>query len=157
MMQPGLEAPASGASVDDLRSAAKAAHLRYVSDHRPGINRVRTPKGFRYIRPDGEAVSDEETIARIQKLAIPPAYEEVWICPIPAGHLQAVGRDARGRKQYRYHPRWRTVRDEAKYTKMLIFGRVLPEIRKRVDHDLARHGLPREKVLAGSRGCWKRR
>jgi DNA topoisomerase I len=143
-----LEVPESGTSIEDLKAAAKAAHLRYVSDRRPGIRRIRTPKGFRYIHPKGHTITDEETIARIHKLAIPPAYEDVWICPDPNGHLQAVGRDARGRKQYRYHPRWRSVRDEAKYTKMLIFGRVLPLIRKRVEQDLARHGLPREKVLA---------
>jgi DNA topoisomerase I len=143
-----LEVPESGTSLPDLKAAAKAAQLRYVSDRRPGISRVRTPKGFRYVGPDGEVLTDEASIARIQKLAIPPAYEDVWICPIPNGHLQAVGRDARGRKQYRYHPRWRAVRDEAKYTKMLIFGRVLPAIRQRVEQDLARNGLPREKVLA---------
>ncbi len=143
-----LEVPESGTSIEDLKAAAKAAHLRYVSDHRPGLRRVRAPKGFRYVDPAGQAITDEETIARIHKLAIPPAYEDVWICPNPNGHLQAVGRDARGRKQYRYHPRWRAVRDEAKYTKMLIFGRVLPVIRERVSHDLSRHGLPREKVLA---------
>ena len=143
-----LEVPESGTSVEDLKAAAKAAHLRYVSDRRPGIRRVRASHGFRYIDPKGHTITDEETIARIHKLAIPPAYEDVWICPDPNGHLQAVGRDARGRKQYRYHPRWRAVRDEAKYTKMLVFGRVLPAIRERVDHDLSRQGLPREKVLA---------
>ncbi len=137
-----------GSTEEEMKAAARAAHLRYVSDKRPGISRVRTPKGFRYIAPDGARITDEETIARIQKLAIPPAYESVWICPDPNGHLQAVGRDARGRKQYRYHPRWREVRDEAKYTKMLIFGRVLPKIRERVNEDLALRGLPREKVLA---------
>lgn len=135
-------------SVASLTEAAKAAHLRYVSDDKPGIARVRTRKGFRYVAPDGSRVTDEATIARIQKLAVPPAYEDVWICPDPNGHIQAVGRDARRRKQYRYHPRWREVRDEAKYAKLLAFGRVLPEIRKRVEHDLARPGLPREKVLA---------
>ncbi len=143
-----LEVPESGTSIEDLKAAAKAAHLRYVSDRRPGIRRVRIDKGFRYLDPHGEPITDEATIGRIHKLAIPPAYEDVWICANLNGHLQAVGRDARGRKQYRYHPRWRAVRDEAKYTKMLIFGRVLPAIRARVDHDLARHGLPREKVLA---------
>ncbi len=143
-----LEVPKSGTGTEDLKAAARAAHLRYVSSDRPGIRRVRTPKGFRYLAPDGATITDEETIARIQRLAIPPAYEDVWICPNPAGHLQAVGRDGRGRKQYRYHPRWRSVRDEAKYTKMLIFGRVLPEIRKTVERDLARAGLAREKVLA---------
>jgi DNA topoisomerase-1 len=142
--------PPSGLSPDELKAAAKAAHLHYVSDHKPGITRVRTPKGFRYVAPDGHRITDEETIARIQKLAIPPAYEKVWICPDPNGHIQAVGRDARGRKQYRYHPRWREVRDEAKFSKMLVFGRVLPKIRERVEHDLSRHGLPREKVLAAA-------
>jgi DNA topoisomerase I len=143
-----LEVPESGTSIEELKAAAKAARLRYVSDRKPGIRRLRTPKGFRYVDPAGNRITDEDTIARIQKLAIPPAYEDVWICPDPSGHLQAVGRDARGRKQYRYHPRWRAIRDEAKYTKMLIFGRVLPEIRRRVEHDLALSGLSREKVLA---------
>ena len=133
-----------------MKAAARAAHLRYVSDRRPGIRRVRTPKGFRYVAPDGSRITDEETISRIQKLAIPPAYEQVWICPDANGHLQAAGRDARGRKQYRYHPRWRQVRDESKYAKMLVFGRVLPTIRTRVEHDLALHGLPRERVLAAA-------
>ncbi len=142
------DVPESGTSVEDLKAAAKAAHLRYVSDRRPGISRVPTPKGFRYLNPRGERITDEETISRIQKLAIPPAYQNVWICPDPNGHLQAVGRDARGRKQYRYHKRWREVRDQAKYSKMLIFGRLLPRIRERVEHDLALRGLPRDKVLA---------
>jgi DNA topoisomerase-1 len=95
-----------------------------------------------------QQVSDEETLTRIRKLAIPPAYENVWICTDPNGHLLAVGRDARGRKQYRYHPRWREVRDEGKYGKMLLFGKQLPRIRAQVQKDLARHGIPREKVLA---------
>ena len=137
----------SDAFSHDPHEAARAAHLHYVSDKKPGITRVRDGDGFAYRNPDGTAV-DEQTVERIHKLAIPPAYTEVWICRDPKGHLQAVGRDARGRKQYRYHPRWREVRDEAKYGKMLVFGRVLPEIRARVRHDLARHGLPREKVLA---------
>lgn len=138
----------SGPSPEDLRAAAKAAHLHYVSDAKPGIRRERTRKGFRYVAPDGSRITDEETIARIQKLAIPPAWEDVWICADPRGHIQAVGRDAKRRKQYRYHPRWREVRDEAKYSKMLVFGRALPAIRAQVAHDLARPGLPREKVLA---------
>jgi len=133
---------------DDPVEAARVAKLRYVSDERPGIRRERTPEGFQYRNPDGSLVSDEATLARIKKLAIPPAYEDVWICRIPNGHLQASGRDARGRKQYRYHPRWRLVRDEAKYSRMLIFGRVLPIIRSRVDEDLGKPGLRREKVLA---------
>ncbi len=114
----------------------------------PASARVREGDGFAYHNPDGSPVTDERTLERIRKLAIPPAYTDVWICRDPQGHLQAVGRDARGRKQYRYHPRWREVRDEAKYGKMLVFGRVLPRIRARVREDLARHGLPREKVLA---------
>jgi len=139
-------------TLDDLpldpHEAARAAHLHYVSDKKPGITRVREGDGFTYYNPDGSPVTDERTLERIRKLAIPPAYTEVWICRDPQGHLQAVGRDARGRKQYRYHPRWREVRDEAKYGKMLVFGQVLPRIRARVREDLARHGLPREKVLA---------
>jgi DNA topoisomerase I len=132
----------------DPHDAARAAHLHYVSDKKPGITRIREGDGFAYRNPDGSPVTDERTLERIRKLAIPPAYIKVWICRNPQGHLQAVGRDARGRKQYRYHPRWRAVRDEAKYGKMLVFGRVLPRIRARVREDLARHGLPREKVLA---------
>ncbi len=140
--------PDPSSTVAEMKQAARAAHLRYISDKRPGIRRVRTPKGFRYVAPDGSRITDEETISRIQKLAIPPAYEDVWICPEPNGHLQAVGRDARGRKQYRYHARWRQVRDESKYAKMLVFGRVLPRIRERIEQDLALRGLPRERVLA---------
>ncbi len=139
-----------GSVTAEMKAAARAAHLRYVSDTRPGIRRVRTAKGFRYVAPDGSRITDEETISRIQKLAIPPAYEDVWICPDPNGHLQAVGRDARGRKQYRYHARWRQVRDELKYAKMLVFGRVLPRIRTRVEHDLALRGMQRERVLAAA-------
>lgn len=138
----------AGTSVEELKAAARAAKLRYVTDRRPGITRVRTKGGFGYRMPDGSRITDEETLTRIRKLAIPPAYEDVWICLHANGHLQAVGRDARGRKQYRYHPRWRAVRDEAKYGKMLLFGRVLPKIRAQVEQDLARRGLPREKVLA---------
>ncbi len=140
--------PAVPADLPELKAAARAAKLRYVSDRRPGITRERTEAGFRYRAPDGSELTDPDTLARIRKLAIPPAYEQVWICPDPNGHLQAVGRDARGRKQYRYHPRWRAVRDESKYGKMLLFGRLLPAIRQRVAHDLGRSGLPRERVLA---------
>lgn len=122
--------------------------MRYVSDARPGIQRRRAGKGFRYRAPDGSLIHDVETLQRIRSLAIPPAWTDVWICPTPNGHLQATGRDAKGRKQYRYHPRWRTVRDETKYTRLIAFGEALPRIRARVHADLARHGLPREKVLA---------
>jgi DNA topoisomerase-1 len=129
-------------------AAARAAGLRYVSDQSPGIARQRAKDGFRYLDANGKAVRDGATLARIKALAIPPAWENVWICPHANGHLQACGRDARGRKQYRYHARWRTVRDEAKYERMLAFGRALPAIRQRIDADLRRPGLPREKVLA---------
>ncbi|MBV9783019.1 MAG: DNA topoisomerase IB [Acidisphaera sp.] len=132
----------------DPKAVARAAKLRYVTDKSPGYRRGRQGDGFVYLQPDGSPVEDEETLARIRRLAIPPAYTDVWICRNPNGHLQAVGRDARGRKQYRYHPRWRVVRDEAKYGKMLLFGRVLPTIRAQVEKDLALPGLPRRKVLA---------
>ncbi|MDT7951266.1 MAG: DNA topoisomerase IB [Acetobacteraceae bacterium] len=128
--------------------AARAAKLRYVSDSKPGISRVKAEDGFEYFDGDGSKITDEAELQRIRKLAIPPAYTEVWICRDPRGHLQAVGRDARGRKQYRYHPRWRAVRDEAKYGKMLTFGQALPKIREQVRHDLALPGLPKRKVLA---------
>ncbi len=128
--------------------AAKLAGLTYVSDSRPGITRKRAGKSFTYVHPHGTRVRDAESLVRIRSLAIPPAWTDVWICTNPNGHLQAVGRDARGRKQYRYHPRWRAIRDETKYARMLAFARVLPKIRARVTEDLARPGLPREKVLA---------
>ncbi|MFE0757379.1 DNA topoisomerase IB [Inquilinus sp. NPDC058860] len=127
---------------------ARANGLRYVSDTDPGIRRRRSGKGFAYSLPDGQPVRDRETLARIRKLAIPPAYTDVWICLDPQGHLQASGRDLRGRKQYRYHPRWKEARSETKYNRMVAFGRTLPRIRKRVDADLAQRGLPRSKVLA---------
>ena len=129
------------------QSAAEAG-LRYVSDTSPGIRRKRSGTGYTYIGPEGKRITDEKTLERIRKLAVPPAYTDVWICPSPNGHLQATGRDARGRKQYRYHPKWREVRDETKFGRMVVFSEVLPKIRTRVDADLARPGLPREKVLA---------
>ncbi len=132
----------------DPVAAARAAKLRYVNDRRPGLTRVRVDNRFDYFDAKGQSITDEEVIARIRKLAIPPAYTDVWICPDPRGHLQAVGRDARGRKQYRYHANWRVIRDEAKYSKMLVFGRVLPQIRERVQHDMRLHGLPKRKVVA---------
>ncbi len=128
--------------------AAKAARLRYVSDASAGIERRRAGRAFRYFAPDGSALSDEATLTRIRKLAIPPAWTRVWISPHANGHLQATGRDARGRKQYRYHQRWREIRDESKYARLIAFGRALPRIRRRVQRDLARVGLPREKALA---------
>ena len=134
--------------VSDPVESAKAAGLRYVSDTRPGIRRKRQGKGFRYVGPDGAPMHDADVMHRIRSLVIPPAWTNVWICPIPNGHLQATGRDARGRKQSRYHPRWSTVRDETKYERMALFGSALPKIRERVEQDLARPGLPREKILA---------
>lgn len=128
--------------------AADEAGLRYVSDTAPGIRRVKAGTGFRYVKPDGSALKDPREVARIRALAIPPAYTDVWISPDPRGHLQATGRDARGRKQYRYHPKWRETRDATKFDRMLAFSRVLPAIRRRVAQDLGRPGLPREKVLA---------
>ena len=128
--------------------AADAAGLRWVSDAEPGLKRVRAGKGFRYVDTDGKPMRDARTLERIATLAIPPAWSDVWICASPSGHVQAIGRDARGRKQYRYHPRWRQTRDATKYDKMILFGEALPRIRARVAADLARTGLPREKVLA---------
>lgn len=134
-------------ATDSVRSA-KDAGLRYVSDHQPGMVRKRSGRGFRYVAPDGTAVRDAEILARIKTLAIPPAWTDVWICTNPKGHLQATGRDSKKRKQSRYHPRWREVRDETKYERMSLFGAALPAIRERVEHDLALPNLPRKKVLA---------
>lgn len=135
--------------VSDPIDAAKAAGLRYVSDNRPGIQRQRRgKKNFVYIGLDGQPIRDPQEIQRINALAIPPAYRDVWICPLSNGHLQATGRDAKGRKQYRYHPLWRSVRDQTKFARMLIFSKSLPNIRQRIEHDLKLPGLPKEKVLA---------
>jgi len=132
----------------DSTSAARAAGLRYVHDGRAGIHREAVKDGFRYLDAHGAPVEDETTLARIKGLVIPPAWQDVWICAQANGHLQATGRDARGRKQYRYHPKWRTARDEVKYERMLKFGDALPAIRHEVDRALKLPGLPREKVLA---------
>jgi DNA topoisomerase-1 len=132
----------------DPVTTAKSVGLRYVSDSMPGIRRRRVGKTFRFIDAEGKPVRDAQTLARIRSLVIPPAWEEVWICPIENGHIQATARDARGRKQYRYHARWRAVRDETKYERMIGFIGALPAIRKRVKTDLALTGMPREKVLA---------
>jgi DNA topoisomerase-1 len=129
-------------------AAARVAGLRYVTDSAPGYRRVLNGEGFRYLDPDSAAVKDEAVLARIRSLVIPPAWTDVWICAHPNGHLQATGRDARGRKQYRYHPRWRSVRDDAKYNRMASFGAALPSIRQAVDEALSLPGLPREKALA---------
>jgi DNA topoisomerase-1 len=130
------------------RRSARAAGLRYVSDAAPGIAREGGPGAFRYRRPDGKTVRDAATLKRIRSLAIPPAWQQVWICAREDGHLQATGRDVRGRKQYRYHPRWREVRDETKYGRLVAFARALPRIRRRVSADLARPGIPRAKAIA---------
>jgi DNA topoisomerase I len=127
---------------------ARCAGLRYVSDSQPGIRRRRAGKGFRYTSPDGQPIRDAATLRRIKALAIPPAWKEVWICPNPNGHIQATGRDARGRKQYRYETRWRATRDETKYSRMIAFAEALPRIRAQVQQDLAQPGMPRTKVLA---------
>jgi len=134
--------------LDDPQASAEEAGLRYVTDDAPGVTRRRAGRGWTYRDPDGARITDEKRIAWFNRLAIPPAWTEVWICPVRRGHLQATGRDAKGRKVYRYHPRWRDVREEAKYGRMLAFARALPAIRQRVEADLARPGLPREKVLA---------
>jgi DNA topoisomerase-1 len=128
--------------------AAKAAGLRYTTDALPGIRRVKRRGGFSFVDPDGKAIADKGEIARIKALAVPPAYTDVWICPLANGHLQATGRDARGRKQYRYHKRWRAVRDENKFDRMIEFAKALPLIREAVARDIAGSGMPREKVLA---------
>jgi len=140
--------PRPAAAPPPPQESAAEAGLRYVSDTSPGIRRKRSGTGFTYVGQDGKRITDQKTVERIRKLAIPPAYTDVWICPMPNGHLQATGRDARGRKQYRYHPRWREVRDETKFGRMVAFSEVLPRLRARVEADLGRAGLPREKVLA---------
>ncbi len=135
-------------AADDPAAVARDAGLRYVSDDSPGIRRVKRGRSFGYVDADGRTIRDAETLARTKALAIPPAWTEVWICPRADGHIQATGRDARGRKQYRYHARWRIVKDEAKYGRTLAFGRSLSKIRRITKRDLKLPGLPRRKVLA---------
>ncbi len=148
-----MSSPAA-ADVDAVKlppeEVAKLAHLRYYTDNKPGFTRklAADGKSFDFFDTHGQPVTDEEEIARIRKLAVPPAYTDVWICPNKNGHLQATGRDAKGRKQYRYHPRWRETADANKYSRVMAFAAALPGIRKRVDADMAKPGLPREKVLA---------
>ena len=129
-------------------SSTTAPGLRHSTDRDPGISRRRSGRGFAYRGLNGRPIGDPETLERIRKLAIPPAWTDVWICPAPNGHLQATGRDDRGRKQYRYHARFRRGREAAKYERLLAFAQALPAIRKRVDKDLARQQMSREKVLA---------
>ncbi len=127
---------------------AEHAGLTFCSDAHPGLSRVGTARGVAYRDQHGKTIRDAKILARIAALAIPPAWTDVWICPREDGHIQAIGRDAKGRKQYRYHRDWRATKDEAKYDRMIAFGRALPRLRKQVEADLAKRGLPREKVLA---------
>ena len=140
------DAPIGGRQ--DSPAVARSAGLHYATDRLPGIRRVRSGKRFSYRGPDGTSIRDEKLLHRIARLAVPPAWTEVWIATDPSAHLQATGRDNRGRKQYRYHEQWRAVRDETKYAHLRRFGAALPRIRRRVAQDLDRPGLPREKVLA---------
>ena len=128
--------------------AAVEAGLRYTSDSKPGITRIRQGKTFRYYSVKGRRIISREDLERFRSLVVPPAWKDVWICPDPRGHLQATGRDVRGRKQYRYHPKWRQVRDETKYDRMIGFAQALARIRQRTARDMRRVGMPREKVLA---------
>jgi DNA topoisomerase-1 len=133
---------------DEHIEAAALAGLRYVSDAQPGIRRMRSGAGFRYLDPDGQPIHDPAELKRIRGLVLPPAWTDVWICPYLDGHIQATARDAAGRKQYRYHPRYRAIRDETKFDRMFEFSEVLPRIRDQVEKDLARSGHPRTKILA---------
>ena len=140
-----------GAVAPDDDPAVEAAHdagLIYVVDEAPGIRRKRSGRGFSYTGPDGKTITDKKELRRIKTLAVPPAWTDVWICHSPRGHIQATGRDARGRKQYRYHRAWRQTRDQTKYERMTAFGEALPKIRKQVREHMSLPGLPREKVLA---------
>src|SRR5690242_3577045 len=128
--------------------SAQAAGLRYVTDAEPGIRRRRAGRGFSYVDPDGRVVRAREHIRRFRSLMIPPAWSDVWICPIPEGHLQVTARDARGRKQYRYHPKFREYRDQTKFERMFEVSEVLWQVRERVERDIALSGLPPEKVMA---------
>lgn len=148
VFDPGLKPIPLPADTRDTREAARAVGLSYVSDQERGIHRLGKPGRFRYRAPDGKPVKDAETLARIKSLVIPPAWTEVWIAPSAHAHLQATGRDARGRKQYRYHPDFAGVRDAVKYAHLVEFADALPALRRRLKRDLAQAGLPREKILA---------
>src|SRR4051795_11053739 len=140
----GIESAVPADSIE----AAEEAGLQYVNDERPGYSRKAKGKDFEYLDTKGKTIRDEQRLLRIKRLAIPPAWTDVWICPSPNGHIQATGRDARGRKQYRYHERWREVRDENKFERLAQFAKALPNIRRQVAQDLRLSGLPRRKVLA---------
>ena len=135
-------------AVPDEVKSAQLAGLRYAIPKGPGIRRKRAGTGFTYVGADDEPVKDEETLSRIKSLVLPPAWTSVWISPSENGHIQAVGWDARGRKQYRYHPKYRQVRDLIKFDRMRAFGEALPKIRRAVARDLALEGLPKRKVMA---------
>jgi DNA topoisomerase I len=143
-----LDSADSGQTVVDPKDAAESVGLRYVSDGRPGIRRKKSGKGFVYTRADGSKLSEPDVLMRIKALAIPPAWTDVWISPFADGHTQATGRDAKGRKQYRYHARFREMRESTKYEHVVSFADALPAIRKRVHEHMGLRGLPREKVLA---------
>src|SRR6202167_3034872 len=144
---PQAAAPLTGVAAEAAQMAIEAG-LVYVSDAEPGIRRLRAGKGFRYLTPENRRLAAAKELKRIASFAIPPAYRDVWISMEARGHLQATGRDARGRKQYRYHPEWRQVRDSAKFDRMVAFGEALAKLRRKLRRDLALAGLPREKVLA---------
>jgi DNA topoisomerase IB len=143
-----FESAADVQTIVDPKDAAESAGLRYVSDARPGIRRRKSGKGFTYTRADGTRLTERDVLGRIKSLAIPPAWTDVWICPFADGHIQATGRDAKGRKQYRYHPRFREVRESTKYEHVVAFAEALPTIRSKVREHMGLRGLPREKVLA---------
>jgi DNA topoisomerase I len=143
-----LDPAADAQIIVDPKDAAESAGLRYVSDDRPGVRRKKSGKGFSYARPDGTKLSDAHVLERIRSLAIPPAWTNVWICPFADGHVQATGRDAKGRKQYRYHPLFREVRESTKYEHVVAFADALPRIRTKVRRHMTLRGLPRKKVLA---------
>jgi DNA topoisomerase-1 len=143
-----LDSASGVETIVDPKDAAETAGLRYVTDARPGIRRRKSGKGFVYSRADGSKLTESNVLQRIKSLAIPPAWTDVWICPFADGHVQATGRDAKGRKQYRYHPRFREVRESTKYEHLVAFAEALPAIRGKVREHMALRGLPREKVLA---------
>ena len=150
-----LESPDNVETIIDPKDAAESAGLRYVSDGRPGIRRKKAGTGFSYIRADGSKLTEKDVLKRIKALAIPPAWTEVWICPFSDGHIQATGRDAKGRKQYRYHARFREVRESTKYEHVIAFADALPAIREKVREHMALRGLPREKVPATMAIFWR--
>ncbi|MES2354887.1 MAG: DNA topoisomerase IB [Pseudomonadota bacterium] len=147
-MEKSTNFPVTCGAIESSELVAKKNGLHYVTDEMPGIRRLRSGRGFRYVDESGKTIRDKETLQRIKSLVIPPGWNSVWICPLPHGHIQATARDSKARKQYRYHPRWRSVRDETKYERMMAFGKALPLIRKQVEADLSLPGMPREKVLA---------